>query len=227
MPTYIEVQTFYIFYCPCSLFCDRCHFIVETVFLPLVLVSFLLFQSSDGHKRLLWDSCLTLIHSYRFFVYSCYPASSDLTLSSSTSIVAISMAKLNIGIFIPLSSLCYCQESFTCYCGWIASLTKPPAIFLFCFTSNFSAKSHHFSHCKAIMQHSLSCYGTFHSDQWRSWHNLPFFLMLGIKRVLHRYPWCCPMSAISSSNIKIDCITSKNYRYEEDWKFIRSYRFRW
>lgn len=42
-----------------------------------------------------------------------------------------------------------------------------------------------------------------------------FFLMLGIKRVLNRYPWCCPMTAISWCIIKIDCITSKNYRYEK------------
>lgn len=170
-------------------------------------------SSFSYHRRFEWllrDTCLTLIHLYRFFGQSRHPTSSDLTLSSGISIVAISMAKLNIGIFISLSSLCYSQGSFTCYCGRIASFTKPPAIFLLCFTSNFSAKSHHFSHCKAIMQHSSGCYGTFHSDQWRSWHNLPFFLMLGIKRVLHRYPWCCPMTAISSSNIKIDCITSKN-----------------
>ena len=80
-----------------------------------------------------------------------------------------------IGIIISLFSLCYCQECFTCYCGRIASFTKPPAIFRLCFTSNFWAKSHHFSHCKAILQHSLGCYGTLHSDQWRSWHNLPFF----------------------------------------------------
>ncbi len=65
------------------------------------------------------------------------------------------------------------------------------------------------------MQHRCCGYGTFHSDQWRIGTIFLFFLILGIKRVLNRYPWCCPMTAISWCIIKIDCITSKNYRYEK------------
>ena len=43
------------------------------------------------------------------------------------------------------------------------------------------------------MQHRPGGYGTFHSDQWHIGTIFLFFLMLGIKRVLNRYPWCCPM----------------------------------
>lgn len=43
------------------------------------------------------------------------------------------------------------------------------------------------------MQHRSGGYGTFHSDQWRIGTIFLFFLILGIKRVLNRYPWCRPM----------------------------------
>ena len=173
--TYRVSLPFYIFHCSRSLFCDRRGFIVETVFLPLVLASFLLFfiiVGTNGYYEL--RAC----HLFIFIGSSgSLGIRQVLTFLCGRALLLLQFQWLSwtIGIFISLSSLCHCQECLTCYRGRIASLTKPPAIFRLCFISNFWAKSHHFSHCKAIMQHSLGCYGTFHSDQWRSWHNLPFF----------------------------------------------------
>ena len=173
--TYRVSLPFYIFHCSRSLFCDRRRFIVETVFLPLVLASFLLFLYHGLDSNSYYE-----IRSWPWFIF--IGSSGSLGIRQVLAFLCGRALLLLLSqwlcwttiIFIPLSSLCHSQECLTCDRERIASLSKPSAILLLCFISNFGTKSHHFSHCKAIMQHSLSCYGTFHSDQWRSRHNLPF-----------------------------------------------------
>lgn len=116
----------------------------------------------------------------------------------------------------------------------VISILQLPFRLLLLFSSPFLRQSLFdgevtiFFRCKDIMQRCRSIYGSLRSDQWHTRKSSDIFLLREKYSVFACYPWCRPIPAISDSIIKINCLTSKKYNYEESSrKFIRSNRFRW